>query len=79
MPLLASTGASVNDINQGYLGDCHLLAGLAEVANQQPSTISAMFTKVGPGLDGRTAILLPGFSVKAEILRGEAASSTSSC
>jgi hypothetical protein len=43
----ASSGASQNDINQGYLGDCYLLAGLAEVAKQNPNAISSMVTANG--------------------------------
>lgn len=46
-PLFASTGPSMNDINQGYLGDCYLLSGLAEVAKQNSSKISSMFTSNG--------------------------------
>jgi Calpain family cysteine protease len=50
--LFASGGASMNDINQGYLGDCYLLSSLAEVANQQQSMISSMFTNNGNGTYG---------------------------
>jgi len=50
--LFASSGASMNDINQGYLGDCYLLASLAEVASQQQSMISSMFTNNGNGTYG---------------------------
>jgi hypothetical protein len=51
-PLFASGGASMNDINQGYLGDCYLLASLAEVAKQEQSVISSMFTVNGNGTYG---------------------------
>ncbi len=46
-PLFASTGPSMNDINQGDLGDCFLLSGLAEVASQESGIISSMFTANG--------------------------------
>jgi hypothetical protein len=46
-PLFASSGPSMNDINQGYLGDCYLLASLAEVAKENSSIISSMFTSNG--------------------------------
>jgi hypothetical protein len=50
--LFAASGPSMNDVNQGYLGDCYLLAGLAEVAKQQQSMISSMFTNNGNGTYG---------------------------
>lgn len=46
-PLFASTGPSMSDINQGYLGDCYLLSSLAEVAKQNSADISSMFTSNG--------------------------------
>jgi hypothetical protein len=46
-PLFGSSGPSVKDINQGYLGDCYLLASLAEVASQNPNLITSMFTSNG--------------------------------
>jgi hypothetical protein len=46
-PLFAASGPSMNDVNQGYLGDCYLLSGLAEVADQNPNLISSMFTANG--------------------------------
>ena len=51
-PLFATGGASLNDINQGYLGDCYLLAGLAEVAYKEQSVISSMFTANDNGTYG---------------------------
>ncbi|RTL95066.1 MAG: peptidase C2, partial [Bradyrhizobiaceae bacterium] len=51
-PLFSAAGASMNDINQGYLGDCYLLAGLAEVAYKEQSVISSMFTANGNGTYG---------------------------
>ena len=46
-PFFASTGPSINDINQGYLGDCYLLSSLAEVADQNSSLITSMFSSNG--------------------------------
>jgi hypothetical protein len=46
-PIFAAAGPSINDINQGYLGDCYLLASLAEVAAQDPSLIESMITENG--------------------------------
>jgi hypothetical protein len=46
-PLFAASGPSMNDINQGYLGDCYLLSSLAEVAKQNSGDITSMFTSNG--------------------------------
>jgi len=46
-PLFAASGPSMNDINQGYLGDCYLLSSLSEVAKQNSGIISSMFTSNG--------------------------------
>jgi hypothetical protein len=51
-PLFGASGPSMNDINQGYLGDCYLLSSLAEVANQNSNIISSMFTSNGNGTYG---------------------------
>lgn len=45
--LFGSNGPSIDDINQGYLGDCYLLACLAEIASQRPDAIVSMFTDNG--------------------------------
>ena len=45
--LFASTGPSMNDVNQGYLGDCYLLSSLAEVAHQNSAAITSMITDNG--------------------------------
>lgn len=45
--LFGPGGPSMNDVNQGYLGDCYLLSCLAEVADQDPSIITSMFTVNG--------------------------------
>jgi len=46
-PAFGAGGPSMNDINQGYLGDCYMLASLAEVAKQEPSLIQSMITNNG--------------------------------
>ena len=46
-PVFGTGGPNMNDINQGYLGDCFLLAPLAEVAYQDPSIIQSMITNNG--------------------------------
>ncbi len=46
-PLFGAGGPSMSDINQGQLGDCYLLAGLAEVAYQNPAAITSMITNNG--------------------------------
>ena len=52
-PLYNLTGIpSINDINQGSLGDCYLLASLAEVAQCEPDTIKSMITDNGNGTYG---------------------------
>ena len=45
--LFGTNGPSMNDVNQGYLGDCYLLASLAEVAAQDPALIKSMITDNG--------------------------------
>ena len=46
-PVFGASGPGMNDINQGDLGDCYLLASLAEVALQEPSLIQSMITDNG--------------------------------
>ena len=50
--LFGTNGPSMNDINQGYLGDCYFLSSIAEVAKQDPGVISSMFTSNGNGTYG---------------------------
>lgn len=42
-------GASYSDVRQGMVGNCYLLAGLAEVAFRTPERISDMFIDNGDG------------------------------
>lgn len=51
-PLFATSGPTMGSVNQGYLGDCYLLAGLAEVADQNSSLIKSMFVDNGNGTWG---------------------------
>ena len=44
---LFRNGVSYQDINQGTLGDCYFLAGLAVTANRTPQVISDMFIPNG--------------------------------
>jgi hypothetical protein len=38
-----------NDVHQGGVGDCHLMAGLAEVADKNPQAIRNVFFIKGDG------------------------------
>lgn len=51
-PLFSASGPVLSDVNQGYLGDCYLLASLSEVADQNSSAIKSMFTDNGNGTYG---------------------------
>ena len=46
-PVFGASGPSINDINQGWLGDCYLLGSLAECAAQDPSRITSMIADNG--------------------------------
>ncbi len=47
-PLYNSTGLpAVSDINQGFLGDCYLLASMADVAQDQPALLKSLITNNG--------------------------------
>jgi hypothetical protein len=50
--LFAATGPSMNDVNQGYLGDCYFLSSCAEIAYLNPDRIKSMFTDNGNGTFG---------------------------
>ncbi len=49
LPLFASAGPELTDVNQGALGDCWFLAAAAETALLDPSLIEGMFTAHGNG------------------------------
>jgi len=46
-PLFGPAGPSMSDVNQGALGDCFVLAPLAEMAAQDPAAIRSMITANG--------------------------------
>jgi len=50
--VFSSSGPAASDINQGMLGDCYLLASLAEVATQDKSAIQSMFQNNNNGSYG---------------------------
>jgi hypothetical protein len=52
IPLYSANGPSMNDINQGYLGDCYLLSCLSEMADQDPNRIKSMINVNGDGTYG---------------------------
>jgi hypothetical protein len=52
LPLFAGGGPSMDDINQGYVGDCYFVSALAEIAYQNPSLITSMFVDNGNGSYG---------------------------
>lgn len=49
MPLFSDKGPSVDDINQGYVGDCWYLSSLASVAKVNPDKISQSVVDLGDG------------------------------
>ena len=50
LPLYGSSGApTIQDVNQGYLGDCYFVSSLGEVALQDPSAIENMISSNGNG------------------------------
>src|SRR5207249_2503901 len=51
-PLFGSQGPTVNDIQQGVLGDCWVLAGLGAVAKADPNVIKADVVDFGDGTYG---------------------------
>ena len=46
---LFTDGPEYNDVRQGYLGDCYLLASLASLADRNPTTIRQMVAPMGDG------------------------------
>lgn len=51
-PLFASSGPNPDDINQGYLGDCYYLAGLAAIADDSPQTLRNFIVDFDDGTYG---------------------------
>ena len=50
LPLYGRSGApTIQDVNQGYLGDCYFLSSLGEVALKDPSAIENMIGSNGNG------------------------------
>ncbi len=50
LPLYTPSGApTIQDVNQGYLGDCYFVASLGEIALQDPSAIENMISSNGNG------------------------------
>jgi hypothetical protein len=45
--LFSASGPSYLDVHQGYVGDCWLMASLAEVAARDPADVQNMFTYAG--------------------------------
>jgi hypothetical protein len=54
--LFGPNGPSYKDVQQGFLNDCWLLAGLAEVAARAPSDIKSMFTYDGTTVDNGSVV-----------------------
>jgi hypothetical protein len=54
--LFGANGPSYLDVQQGDVGDCWLLAALAEVAARAPSDIENMFTYNGTALENGSAV-----------------------
>lgn len=48
-PLFASTGPSPDDVYQGDIGDCYLLAALSAVARSNPKAITQSMADLGDG------------------------------
>ncbi len=49
-PLFAPNGPTISDINQGYLGDCYLLATLSSVVKTDPGLIEKDIVADGDGV-----------------------------
>ena len=46
---LFTDGPEYNDVSQGYLGDCYLLAALSSLADRNPTVIRQMIAPMGDG------------------------------
>ncbi len=49
-PLFASSGPTINDVNQGDLGDCYLLSTVSSVVKSDPALIRKDFAADGNGI-----------------------------
>ena len=56
--LFGPNGPSYLDVQQGQLGDCWLMASLAEVADRDPADISNMFTAGGTAVENGSMVSL---------------------
>ncbi|MGA2253370.1 MAG: C2 family cysteine protease [Thermoguttaceae bacterium] len=56
--LFGPGGPSYLDVQQGYVGDCWLLASLAEVAARDPQDIQSMFTADGTTVENGSTVSL---------------------
>ena len=74
-PLFASTGPGSQDINQGDIGDCWLMAALGAAANANPNSIHQSVVSLG---DGTFAVEMGGsyYRVDADLPTETATSNT---
>ena len=56
--LFGASGPSYSDVQQGGVGDCWLLASLAEVAARDPADITSMFTAAGTAVENGVTVSL---------------------
>ena len=56
--LFSGSGPSYLDVHQGSVGDCWLMAGLAEVATRCPADIQGMFTADGTAVENGVTVTL---------------------
>ena len=56
--LFGANGPSYLDVHQGAVGDCWLMASLAEVAARNPSDIQNMFTDLGSTTENGSVVEL---------------------
>ncbi len=72
--LFGANGPSYLDVRQGAVGDCWLLASLAEVAAREPAVITSMFTAAGTTVENGVTVSL--YSVRLYDRSGAAHSIT---
>jgi hypothetical protein len=54
--LFGAGGPSYLDVHQGYVGDCWLMASLAEVAARDPADVQNMFTAAGTAVENGSVV-----------------------